>query len=71
MAPIIFLLNRTDLKNLEKGQEGKPGERNKRARFNEAVSISDKAKSWFFEKIHKTDIPLLRQFKGKKQRRDK
>lgn len=67
MAPIVFLLNRTNLKNLEKEQQGKSRERNKRARFNEVV----KAQSWFFEKIHKTDTPLLRQFKGKKQRRDK
>lgn len=67
MAPIVFLLNRTNLKNLEKEQQGKSRERNKRARFNEVV----KGQSWFFEKIHKTDTPLLRQFKGKKQRRDK
>ena len=40
MAPIIFLLNRTNLKNLGKEQQGKPGERNERARFNEVVSIS-------------------------------
>lgn len=71
MAPVIFLLNRTDLKNLEKEQQGKPGERNKRARFNEVVRISDKVQRRFFEKIHKTDTPLLRQLKGKNQRRDK
>ena len=43
--------------------------RNKRTRFNETVNISgkfDKAQSWFFVKIHKTDKPLARQVKEKK-----
>ena len=70
MVPIIFLLDRTDLQNLEKEQKiTKGGDRNKRARFNEVVNISekfDKVQSWFFEKIHKTDKPLARQVKEKK-----
>lgn len=71
MVPIIFLLDRTDLQNLEKEQQRKTkgGDRNKRARFNEVVNISEKfgkVQSWFFEKIHKTDKPVARQVKEKK-----
>lgn len=54
MVPIMFLPDRTDLKNLEKEQQRKTeeGYRNKKARFNGAVNKSekfDKAQSWCFD----------------------
>ena len=62
------------LKELEKDKQTKPKEIIKiRAEINEIetkkiIEKSNETKSWFFEKMNKTDKPLARLIKKKRQR---